>query len=285
VAAGYLVVCLTGRYGAVETWAFDGAGWWLLNAAPQGNAPSIWPVHTGGAGDVDLITFRDGSSSVFYDLFRLLWRGNAANTYRNTASFRTSLLDAGERDKDKAWRKVGATFAAPETRGNAASVDTVVLTLSYSLDGGKTYTTAGTLNMADPTAPVAQLDAVIANGAAVSRWLVLKLTWSSVVDWAPVLTSLWAEYELLDSPARRRRWSFKVKARDGSIQRDGGKQANTGRQLIADLWTAWQAGATVSFRDADYDDAPTVRNVRIVGIAEEVAKPADGGGGERQPWR
>ena len=33
----------------------------------------------------------------------------------------------------------------------------------------------------------------------------------------------------------------------------------------------------MSFRDADYDDAPTVRNVRIVGIAEEVAKPADGG--------
>ncbi|MDQ3044480.1 MAG: hypothetical protein M3R06_04935, partial [Chloroflexota bacterium] len=115
------------------------------------------------------------------------------------------------------------------------------------------------------------------NNAAVSRWIVLRMNWTSVVDWAPVLTSLWAEYELLDSPARRRRWMMKVKARDGSIQRDGAKQAKTGRQLIADLWTAWSAGATVTYRDLDYDADPVVRNVRIVGIAEEVAKPGDGG--------
>ncbi len=31
------------------------------------------------------------------------------------------------------------------------------------------------------------------------------------------------------------------------------------------------------FKDVDHDAAPNVRQVRIVGIAEEVAKPADAG--------
>jgi hypothetical protein len=105
----------------------------------------------------------------------------------------------------------------------------------------------------------------------------LRATWASVVDWAPVLTGLWAEYELLDSPARRRRWRFKVHARDAAVQRDGAVSTRTGRQLAADLWAAWEAGATVPFTDLDFDATDTTYQVRIIGIAEEVAKPADGG--------
>jgi hypothetical protein len=47
--------------------------------------------------------------------------------------------------------------------------------------------------------------------------------------------------------------------------------------LAADLWTAWQGGTTLSFRDVDYDADPAERSVRIVAIAEEVAKAADAG--------
>ena len=68
-----------------------------------------------------------------------------------------------------------------------------------------------------------------------------------------------------------------VHARDGHVQRDGGISPQTGRQQIAALWAAWQAGSTVPFRDLDYDADPTQRLVRIVGIAEAVAKPADAG--------
>ena len=92
-----------------------------------------------------------------------------------------------------------------------------------------------------------------------------------------VLTGLWAEYELLDAPARRRRWRFKVHARDATVQRDGTLATRTGRQLAADLWAAWEAGATVPFRDLDFDATGTTYQVGIVGIAEEVPKPADGG--------
>ena len=197
------------------------------------------------------------------------------HNYRGSASFRTSLLDAGERDKAKAWRKVGATFAAPEPRGNAASTDQVVVALAYSLDGGATSTQAAQQTVSLAQGRVLELDAALAGNAATSRWLQLKIDWSSVVDWAPVLTSVWAEYELLDAPARRRRWSFKVHARDATVERAGGKHPRTGRQLAADLWTAWQNGATIPFKDVDHDADPVTRQVRIVGISEAIPKPAD----------
>ena len=92
-----------------------------------------------------------------------------------------------------------------------------------------------------------------------------------------MLTGLWAEYELLDSPARRRRWRFKVHARDAVVQRDGTVSTRTGWELAADLWAAWEAGATVPFRDLDFDATGVTYQARIIGISEDVAKPADGG--------
>jgi hypothetical protein len=57
------------------------------------------------------------------------------------------------------------------------------------------------------------------------------------------------------------------------IDRDGSKLSRTGRQLIADLWSAWYHGDTMPFRDLDHDADPTERRVRIVGISESVASP------------
>jgi hypothetical protein len=272
-----LVVCCTtrGGTGASETWAFDGSGWWLLLRATS--PTRVWPMHTGGAGNVDLAVFRDGSTGVTYDLFRMVWRTATLHTYPATATYLTSLLDAGERDKAKAWRKLGATFAVPEERGNQASVDPVTVALAYSVDGGKTFVQVASANVSDPTGRVLELSGEAASGAAVGHWVQLRVTWTSVLDWAPVLTGLWAEYELLDAPARRRKWRFKVHARDATVQRDGTVATRTGRQLAADLWAAWAAGATVPFKDLDFDATGLTRQVRIVGIAEESAKPADGG--------
>jgi hypothetical protein len=103
------------------------------------------------------------------------------------------------------------------------------------------------------------------------------VTFSSVLDWAPTLTGVWAEYELLDAPAKRRKWTFKVQARDATVQRDGSVSSRSGRQLAADLWTDWSAGSTVAFKDVDFDATTQTYQVRIVGIGEEVAKPSDGG--------
>ena len=274
VAGNVLVVCCTSRSGATETWAFDGSGWWLLLRS-VGQA-RVWPMPTGGAGGYDLAVFRDGSTGVTYDLFRLVWRSAALNSYPPTATYLTSLLDAGERDKPKAWRKLGATFAVPEERGNQASGDQVTLGLSYSIDGGASFVQVATAALSDPAARIVELSGE-PDDPALGHWVQLRATWTGVVDWAPVLTGLWAEYELLDAPARRRRWRFKVHARDAAVQRDGAVATRTGRELAADLWATWEAGATVPFRDLDYDATGVTYQARIVGIAEEVAKPADGG--------
>jgi hypothetical protein len=192
-----------------------------------------------------------------------------------SGTWTSSLLDAGERDKDKAWRKIGCSFAAPEIRGNAGSSDAVNLFLEYSADGGQTWTIAASRVVTEPAVTVQEMAGALSG--LTSRYLQLRVRWTSVFDWAPTLTGVWAEYELLDAPAKRRRWTFKVHAHDATVQRDGGVAARTGRQLAADLWAAWSAGATVPFKDVDYDATAATYQVRIVGIAEEVTKPSDGG--------
>ncbi|MEA2582958.1 MAG: hypothetical protein QOF33_1043 [Thermomicrobiales bacterium] len=276
VAANMLVVAIVSRDGVPQLWAWDGSGWWLMESVPGGQA-RCWPVFLAGAGNLDLLAFRDGNVGVNYSLFRMAYRDATNHNYNASGQWVSSLLDAGERDKTKAWRKIGCTFAAPQVRGNAASNDAVTVALSYSTDGGTTFTTAVSTAVSDPANRTLDLEANLASAAAVSRFLMLRVSFSSVLDWAPVLTGVWAEYELLDAPAKRRKWSFKVHAHDATVQRDGSVATRTGRQLAADLWADWSAGNTVAFKDVDYDAATTTYQVRIVGIAEEVAKPSDGG--------
>lgn len=274
VAAGYLTVSVVTRTGESETWAHDGAGWWRLQLA-AGSPARVWPVALGGAGNRDLLLFRAGSTT--YDLYRLVARSTTLHGYRATAEWVSSLLDAGEREAAKAWRKVGASFAVPEARGNQASADAVTVRLDFSLDGGKTWATAATATLTDATKRTHEVEAALASNAATSRYLQLRVVWESVLDWAPVLTGVWAEHEPLANEAKRRRWRLDVLCRDGQIRRDGGVQARSGRQLAADLWTAWETGATVSFRDLDYDATARTHQVRVVDIEEAVAAPGDAG--------
>jgi hypothetical protein len=123
----------------------------------------------------------------------------------------------------------------------------------------------------------------------------IRQSWSSVSDWAPVLTRVWVEYEgladytfaelqqsayeqaLLDEDARRRRWEITIGASDRQPRRDGQVSALTGRQLITALWDAWESGAPLSFKDIDHDSDPVSYTVEIVDIAEKAPKPADSG--------
>ena len=278
VAGGLLIVAILSRSANSELWAWDGQGWWQLLSTPESGAGAqrCWPANLGGAGDRDLVVFRGGSTS--YDLYRLTWRSNALHTYATSGNYTSSLLDAGERDKPKAWRKVGAVFAAPDPRGNAVSADALVqLNLQYSLDGGATFVTAGQVNQASPTQRVIELDSPVPSNGATSRFIQLRVNWASVSDWAPVLVGLWAEYELFETPARRRRWEMQVRARDAATRRDGTTEPRSGRQLSTDLWAAWESGTTLQFLDIDHQATGTTYAVRVVGLRETVAKPADTG--------
>ena len=274
VAGAWLVVAMEATDGASEVWAWNGAGWWLVLRDASGAAGWTWPIGLSGAGSHDVLVFRDGSRDI--ELLRLLERSPSDRALSTGGSYVTSLLDAGERDREKAWRRVGATFTSPEPLGDPESTDPVTISLDWTVDAGATWTEAASRTVVAADGPV-DLVAGIASDAAVSRFAMLRVSWSGVVDWAPVLTGLWIEFEALDAPARRRRWEVAVQAHDQVVRRDGGEISQTGRELIAALWGAWETGTTLPFRDIDHDADPTERRVRIVGIRERVARPADAG--------
>ncbi len=271
VAGDRLIVCVQSAQGKTELWAFDGTGWWLIMTGTT----KVWPCYLGGAGNLDLAVFRSGSTTV--DLVRLIFRDAVTTNYATGGTYVTSLIDAGERDKVKAWRRMGASFATPEDRGNPASVDSVTVTLSYSTDGGSTFVALGSQISNDPTDRTVELAFEPLGGSPESVALQLQVAWSSVLDWAPTLTCLWADYELLNVTARRRRWTMTIAARDAAIQRDGDQLTLSGRQFSANLWTSWASGTTLGLRDLDYDATLRQYAVRIAGLQEAIPKPADAG--------
>jgi hypothetical protein len=274
VAGDWLVVNITSRYGNHEVWGFDGAGWWLLAQRTPPFAALIWPCPVGGAGTWDLLAFRSGST--IYDLLRLKWRSTTNHTYPGAGAWTSSLLDAGDPTRDKAWRAVGAAFAQPANRGKSDSVDTVTVALEYSTDNGASWVTAASLVSASAATRAFTLQSAFSPAAIpTSRHLQLRVAWSSVVDWAPVLVDVWAEYETLDNAPSRRRWELVIAAGDRTIGRDGSVGSLTGRQKITALWDGWGLAAPLALEDIDHDTDPTTYTVRIEEIEEIVAKPSD----------
>lgn len=228
-----------------------------------------------GAGGLDLLCFRDGSAT--YDLYGMSYRNATDHNFNASGQWWSSLLDAGEPDKFKAWRKIGASFAAPQDRGNPASVDSVDVAVACSIDGGVSILSSQTVSVNNPTTRIRDIEKGLSSAQAVSRYIQIKVDWSSVSDWAPTLVAVWAEYELLGSPVKRRRWRLKVSPRDKTVRRDSSIDSRTGRQQVNDLWGAWSTGATVTFKDLDFDDTAVTYNARVVGISEEIARPQDQG--------
>ena len=278
VAGGYLVVTIQTIDDRYQVWAWDGSGWWMILDKAEDGAPWCFPTSLAGIGGWDLAIFIHGSGT--YKVIRLIPKSKTLHTIpaSGTASFVSSMIDANERDKDKAWRKIGCVFADPDP-STVVSADAITVTLEYSVNAGQSWVTAATANPSGNNLANHQivLNADIGSAAAVSRFLMLRVSWSGLVDWAPQLVDIWAEFELLDSPARRRKWIVMVRAGDQVVDRDGSQLAVTGRQLINQLWTDWSAGTTVAFRDIDYDDVSVQRNVRIIGIEEDTDRPADAG--------
>ena len=270
VAAGHLVIAIETPEGRSQVWAFDGLGWWkLLDMAAPGYC---WPIALNGAGGHDALVFVDNSST--YTLLRLVKRSNALPSYAASGTWTSPLITAGNADRPKAWRAIAAYFSWPDNPGNGGSADQVGITLEYSTDAGASWTVADsdTVSVANQHQLVAELPA-----PPVSRLLQLRVSWSSVSDWAPVLSRLVVDYVTIDNAPKRRQWKLKVSARDKQVRRDSGVLTATGRQQIDALFTAWRDQTTVTFRDTDYDDNSTEHTVRVTDIRQEEAKSSDGG--------
>jgi hypothetical protein len=249
VAGDWLIVAITSRYGTNrQLWGFDGRGWWLLHSDATLH---LWPMAVGGAGNRDLLVFRDASET--YDLYRLAYRSSSVHSLNTGGVWTSSLIDAGDPSRMKAWRAIGATFAAPAQRGNAGSADAVTVTLEYSLNAGASWSQAASLAANDPATLERELRSAFLISPQ-SRYLQLRVVWSSVSDWAPVLASVWADYQVrADSSTRKRRWELAVDAGDRGVRRDGQRDSRPGRQQISRLWTAWEGATSLVFRDIDDD--------------------------------
>lgn len=271
VAGDRLVVVVKHRLGPIETWTYDGIGWWKANH--NTSADVCWPWYLAGAGTYDLILFRPASTT--YQRSRLVFRSTVNHNYSTaTSRYLTSVLDAGDRASIKAWLNAGAAFHVPEIRGDITSIDTVTMSLEYSINNGSTFTSLVSAAYSDPAVRNNRIEANFGAGIE-SQTLMLRVVWTGVTDWAPTLTSIWVDYSILGDATRKRRWQFKVNARDALILRSSAIESRTAVQLVADLWAAWSAGTSVLLRDIDYDDAATEYQTRIIAISEERKTPAN----------
>lgn len=242
VTGDWLVVVVQLQDTATQIWGFNGLGWWLLGAPA---ALSCWPAATGGAGSWDVVIFRSTVTNIV-DLFRTRYRGASLNTYPAAGQWVSPLLSAGGVAR---WSGLGAAFAQPLVRGNGASADQVTVALAYSIDGGANWVTVDSkaVGVGRLFELAAELTPTIS-----ARYLQLRVSWSSVSDWAPVLERVWADYTPLggEQPTRRV-WELDVEAVDNTVRRDGSRDARTGAQAIASLWDAWESQQALTLRDIE----------------------------------
>jgi hypothetical protein len=264
----YLVVNIEDELtGQRQLWVWDGRGWWLLDEEKDGDTTFGWPVALFGvANNADLLAGRSETANRT-GLWQFFQRENQP-AYRDTMMLTSSLLDGGERDLEKVWRKVGAIFAWPDDRSGSGEV---TARISYSVDGGSTWNVLEQekISPADRTFEVSGQVMKVER----SRWIQLRVELEGVTDWAPVLMGMWAEHETLDLPVRRRRWRFTVECRDTLVLRDGEPNPDGARAIADSLWDLWGDGAVTGFRDVDYDSTLEEYTVRIAGIREVVPKP------------
>ncbi len=275
-----------------ELWAWDGSGWWVIHRQEwTGSDELLQPIPLAGTGGYDLGVIQRGTRTM--RRFRLVWRSAIQHNYPlGESQYITSLIDASERDKAKAWRKIGAVFASPDVPGNPLSTDQVELWLDYSTDAGAIWTNATSAVIVGNSLASNNrtLDAAVASDVAVSRFLMLRVRWTAVGDWAPILVG---------SVGRVRGAGFTGPAASLAIYGDGtgpgdrpgrvGPLTRSGREQITELWDHWQDGTTVPFRDLDYDDvrrgAPGADRGDQRNGADPAPEPGIGGSRlYRSPW-
>ena len=252
--------------GSVELWAYDGRGWWLLDEQTDSTTLYSYPASIFGAcDDVDLLAGR-GSMSNQLAGWQFFPRDGTPGL-RDSFELVTALMDAGERDLDKVWRRAGVEIATPDDR---ATADAVTVALSYSSDGGATWTALAGDTLDNTDSRLVTIGGAI-TARPKSRFLQLKLSVSSVSSWCPVVLGLWAEHETMDLPTRRRRWKFTAVCADRVVARDGSVDATGARDLASALWDVWDDGATLAFTDVD----AATYTVRIAGIREQIGRVAE----------
>lgn len=280
VVGGWLLCEVRNQWsGASELWGYDGRGWWQIEDG-AGAGPWQWPVSIAGASaDAEVLAGR-GSAANAVSVWQVVPKPGMPGL-RESWSLTTSLLDAGERDRPKLWRGLGCELAWPDER---ATSGTVYVKLEYSADGGATWAPAGSEFAFDPALYGRRGSMAVALSPPVrERYLQVRVSMRNISSWCPVLVGVWAEYELVQVGASRKKWRFTVQCRDGQVLRDGSVHPLSGWEQAREIWQAFEGEGAVTFKDVDYDLTGVVERVRVVGVREVLGKgEARDGYGERQ---
>jgi hypothetical protein len=261
VVNGWLLATIAPRAGdGWQLWGYNGSGWWCLAQVDGEEANILSTPAPDGAGK--LVTVTAGSGTLY------AWDIDAASdpaAQVGSFTLTSPLLDGGEPDRNKYWRRIGIELA----RLDGASPGVWTFDLAHSSDGGATFVAAGSAVVSEPLASISFPIAATGSG------LLLRVIATRDAGLPATVVALWAEYEVLNDSVRRKRWSFKVHARARGVDRDGALDSRTGQQIRSSLWDLWRSAATVPFHDIDAATHPTEHQVRIIGIREEIPKPAD----------
>jgi len=254
--------------GASELWGYDGRGWWQIEDG-AGAGPWQWPVSiAGAAGDAEVLAGRASAANAV-SVWQVVSKPGMPGL-RASWSLTTSLLDAGERDRPKLWRGLGCELAWPDER---ATSGTVYVQLEYSADGGKTWAQAGSEFAFDPALYGRRGSMSVELSPPVKeRYLQVRVSMRNISSWCPVLVGVWAEYELVQVGASRKKWRFAVQCRDGQVLRNGAVHTLSAWEQARELWEALASEAAVTFKDIDYDVTGVVERVRVVGVRETLSK-------------
>lgn len=259
VVNGWLLTTITprGTTAKRQLWGYNGERWWLLEEVASGAVNQLDFPSADGAGK--LVTFRTASTTLrAYNL-----DSTSGSTLVSPFSVTSDPLDGGEPDRLKRWLRVGVELE----RTDGQAVGSWSFALEYSIDGGTTWTSAGAASVI--TDELASIEYTI---SAASHALLLRITGTRTSGLPPFITTLWCEF---DSAAAQRRWQFTIHARAKGIDRDGALDPRTGQTIRSAIWTLWEVGEPIPFRDIDYSVTTDERTVRLTALRESWPKPAD----------
>ncbi len=174
----YLVVVVDDLVtGDPEMWVYDGRGWFMLE---DGSTAYDYPVSIyGAAADADMLAGR-GTTSQHAATWQFFDRSGAP-ALRSSFEVISAMMDAGERDLDKVWRRAGVEIATPDDR---ATADSVTVALSYSVDGGASWVAIDSQNLTRSSSRLVSVGGAIA-AKPTSRFIQLKVAVSSDLGLVP----------------------------------------------------------------------------------------------------
>lgn len=242
---GNVVHNATYIYFAVDDGTSDYQIWQIDNSdaiftgitPPASYATSISMLASYGTGGLTVI--KNGASGTNkFDSFSSL-----PNSVRLTTGYlKTSIFDGNIPAIDKLFHSVTLNFNQLTTSQS--------ITVEYSLDGGVTFTSLGSVSNATDGGTITS-KTLYFGSAIVSKTIMLKFTLTSAGGSASATLNAFST-QYVPVPDVVKSWQLNINAGSSVKRLDGGLVDKPGRELKSQLERSWITKSLVDFQDIDY---------------------------------